>query len=288
MPSNHLILLHPLLLPPSIFPSTRVFSNESVLHIRWPKYWSFSFNISPSNEYSGLSTTWQINGEKMETMTDFIFFVSKIIVDGGCSHEIKRHFILGRKAMTNLDSVFRNRDITFLTKVRIVKAMVFPVVMYGCESWTIKKTERWRTDIFKLWCWKRESPLDSKEIKPVNPKSLNTHWKDRCWNWSSNALVTCCEELTHWKRLQCWKDWRQKETGAAEDEMVSITNSMNMSLSKLQETVKDREAWHAVVQGTAKSRTWLSKWTATAAWRQRIYIFAPWVFPSSIYLFICL
>ena len=78
----------------------------------------------------------------METMTDFIFLVSKIIVDGGCSHEIKRHFILGRKAMTNLDSVFRNRDITFLTKVRIVKAMVFPVVMYGCESWTIKKTER--------------------------------------------------------------------------------------------------------------------------------------------------
>ena len=147
MPSNHLILLHPLLFPPSIFPSTRVFSNESVFHIRWPKYWSFTFNISPSNEYSGLSTTWQINGEKMETMTDFIFLVSKIIADRGRSHEIKRHFILGRKAMTNLDSVFRNRDITFLTKVRIVKAMVFPVVMYGCDSWIIKKAEHRRTDL---------------------------------------------------------------------------------------------------------------------------------------------
>ena len=137
MPSSHLILLHPLFLSPSIFPSIRVFSNESVLHIRW----SFSFNISLSNEYSGLSNIWQINGEKMETMTDFIFLGSKIIVDGGCSHEIQRHLILGRKAMTNLNSVFKNRDITFLTKVCIVKAMVFPVVMYGCESWTIKRTE---------------------------------------------------------------------------------------------------------------------------------------------------
>ena len=97
-------------------------------------------------------TSWQIEGEKIETMKDFIFLGSKITVDGDCSHEIKRCLLLGRKAMTNLDSILKSRDITLLTKVHIVKAMVFPVVRYGCESWTIKKVERQRTDAFKLWC----------------------------------------------------------------------------------------------------------------------------------------
>ena len=101
---------------------------------------------------SGPITSRQIDGEIMETVTDFIFLVSKITGDGDCSHEIKRHLLLGRKAMTNLDSILKSRDITFLTKVCLVKAMVFPVVTYGCESWTIKKAERRRIDAFEVWC----------------------------------------------------------------------------------------------------------------------------------------
>ena len=102
---------------------------------------------------SGPITSWQVNGETMETVADFIFLGSKITADGGCSHEIKRHLLLGRKAMTNLDSILKRRDITLPTKVCLVKAMVFPVVMYGCESWTIKKVECQRIDAFELWCW---------------------------------------------------------------------------------------------------------------------------------------
>ena len=105
----------------------------------------------------------------METVTDFIFLGSQITANGDCSHEIKRLLLLGRKAMTNLDSILKSRDITLLTKIRLVKAMVFPVVMYGCENWTIKKAEHRRTDAFELWCWKTlESPLDCKEIQPVH------------------------------------------------------------------------------------------------------------------------
>jgi len=104
---------------------------------------------------SGPITSWQIDGETMETVTDFIFLGSKITADGDFRHEIKRHLLLGRKAMTILDSVLKSNDITLLTNVCIVKAMVFPVVMYGCESWTIKKAERQRTDAFELWCWRR-------------------------------------------------------------------------------------------------------------------------------------
>ena len=101
---------------------------------------------------SGPITSWEIDGETMKTMTDFIFLGSKITADGDCSHEIKRHFLLGRKAMTNLESILKSRDITLLKKVHLVKAMIFPVVMYGCESWTIKKAEHQRTDAFELWC----------------------------------------------------------------------------------------------------------------------------------------
>ena len=104
---------------------------------------------------SGPITSWQIDGETMETVTDFIFLGSKITADGDCSHEIKRCLLLGRKAMTNLNSVLKSRDISLPTKVHLVKAMVFPVVMYGCESWTIKKAECQRIDAFKLWCWGR-------------------------------------------------------------------------------------------------------------------------------------
>ena len=121
---------------------------------------------------SGPITSWQINGEVMETGADFIFLSPKIIVDSDCSHEIKRRLLLGRKVMTNLDSILKSRDVTLPTKVRLVKAMVFPVVMYGCESWMVKKAEHQRIDAFELWCWRRllESPLDCKEIQPVHPK----------------------------------------------------------------------------------------------------------------------
>ena len=117
----------------------------------------------------GPITSWQIDGE---TVTDFIFWSSKIIADGDSSHEIKRHLLLGRNVTTNLDSILKSRDITLATKVRLVKAMVFPVVMYGCESWTIKKAECQRIDVFEPWCFEKtlKSSLDCKEIQPVNPK----------------------------------------------------------------------------------------------------------------------
>ena len=121
---------------------------------------------------SGPITSWQIDGE---TVADFIFLGSKITANGDCSHEIKRRLLLGRKIMTNLDSILKSRDITLPTKVRLVKAMVFPVVMYGCVSWTVKKAERQRIDAFELWCWRRLlrvpwTPRDCKEIQPVHPK----------------------------------------------------------------------------------------------------------------------
>ena len=125
---------------------------------------------------SGPITSWQMDGEKMETVTDFIFLGSKITSDGDCSHEIKRHLLLRSKAMTNLDGILKSRDITLLTKVRIIKAMVFPVVAYGCECWTIKQAECQRIDAFKLVLEKTlESPLDCKEIKLINPKE-NQLW----------------------------------------------------------------------------------------------------------------
>ena len=118
-----------------------------------------------------------MHGETVETVADFIFLDSKIIAYGDCSHEIKGRLLLGRKVVTNLDSILKSRDITLPTKVRLVKAMVFPVVMYGCESWTTKKAECRRIDAFQLWCWRRllRRPLDCKEIKPVHPK------EDQSW-----------------------------------------------------------------------------------------------------------
>ena len=126
---------------------------------------------------SGPITSWQIDGETMETVADFIFLGSKITADGDYIHEIKRRLLLGRKAMTNSDSILKSRDITLPTKVHLVKAMVFPVVMYGCESWARKKAECWWIDAFELWCWRRflTVPLDCKEIQPVHPKG-NQSW----------------------------------------------------------------------------------------------------------------
>ena len=126
-------------------------------------------------------TSWEIDGKTVETVADFIFLGSKITADGDCSHKIKRCLLLGRKVMTNLDNILKSRDITLPTKVHVVKPMLFPVVMYGCESWTIKKAEHRRIDAFELWCWRRLlSPLDCKKIKPGNPKGkiLNIHWRN--------------------------------------------------------------------------------------------------------------
>ena len=127
-------------------------------------------------------TSWQIYGETMETVTDFIFLGSNITADGDCSHEIKRRLLLGRKVMTNLDTIFKSRDITLPTKVCLVKAMLFPVVMYGCESWTVKKAEHQRIDAFELWCWRRLLRVPSvarRSQESILKKSvLNIQWKD--------------------------------------------------------------------------------------------------------------
>ena len=140
---------------------------------------------------SGSIPSWETKREKVEVVTDFFFLGSKITVDVDCSHEIRKRMLLGRRVMTNLDSVLKSKDISLLTKVCIVKVIVFLVVMYGCDSWTIKKAECQRIDAFELQCWRRLlSPLDCKEIKLVKLKStLNTHWKDWCRSWSSNTLA---------------------------------------------------------------------------------------------------
>ena len=131
---------------------------------------------------SGLITSWKIYGETVETVSDFIFLGSKITADGDCSHEIKRRLLLGRKVMTNLDSILKSRDITLPTKVHLVKAIVFPVVMYGCESWTIKKAEHQRMDAFELWCWRRllRVPWTARRSNQsiLRKSVLNIHWKD--------------------------------------------------------------------------------------------------------------
>ena len=163
-----------------------------------------------------------IDGETMETVRDFIFLGSKITADGDCCHEMKTCLLLGRKAMTNLDSILKSRDITLPTKVHLVKAMVFPVVMYGCENWTIKKAELQRIDAFELWFWRRLlSPLDCKEIKPVNPKG------NQSWIFTGRtdveAPILWPPDAKNWlicKDPDAGKDWRWEEKGMTEDGMV--------------------------------------------------------------------
>ena len=127
-----------------------------------------------------------------------------------CSHEIKRRLLLRRKVMTSIDSILKSRDSTLPTKVCLVKAMVFPVVMYGCESWTVKKAECQKIDAFELWCWRRllRVPWTARRSNQSILKEtvLGVHWKDWCWSWISNTLATWCEELTHWKRPWCWEE----------------------------------------------------------------------------------
>ena len=148
---------------------------------------------------------------------DFIFWGSKITADGDCSYEIKRHLLLGRKVMTNLDSIFESRDITLPTKVHLVKVMVFLVVRYGCESWTIKKAEYWRIDAFELWCWRRllRVPWTARRSKQSIWRKLvlNIHWRDSCCSWNSNTLATWCKELTRLKIPWYWERLKVREEG---------------------------------------------------------------------------
>ena len=170
------------------------------------------------------------------------------------------YFCFGIKIMTNLDSIFKSRDNTLSTKVCLIKAMVFPVVMYGCESWTIKKAESWRIDAFELWCWRRllKVPWTAKWPNQSIVKEISPEYslEGLMLSWNSNTLATGCEEPTYWKRPWCWKDWGQKEKGATENKMVAWHRCLNGH--KL-----DRETWHAEIHRVTNNLTWFTNWTVT-------------------------
>ena len=210
---------------------------------------------------SGPITLGQVDGETMEIVRDFILGGSKITADGDCSHEMKRHLLLGRKAITNLDSILKSRNIALPTKVRLVKAMVFPVFMYGC--WTIKKVEHQRIDAFELWCCRRLL-----RVPRTSRRSNQSVLKEISSEYSLEGLMLKLK-FQYFSHLMQRADSLEKSLmlGKIEggrrrgQQRMRWSNSMDMSLSKLWVLVMDREAWQCTVHGVAKNWTQLSNWT---------------------------